>query len=188
MALGKRITSFILDILQTVVLALAIFMIVYLFLFQPHQVKGQSMDPNFEDGEYLLTDKISYKVGAPKRGNVIIFAAPPNERDDFIKRIVGLPGETVSLQDGKILINGEPLIEPYIPTNIETFPGAYLAEGEQVSLGPDDYFVLGDNRSHSSDSRAWGPIKKEHIVGKAWLVYWPPDSVRVIPGISNASF
>ena len=94
----KRLGTFFLDILQTIVLALAIFMVVYFFLMQPHQVRGSSMFPNFKDGEYLLTDKISYRLSNPKRGDVIVFEAPPNRREDFIKRIIGLPGEEITLK------------------------------------------------------------------------------------------
>lgn len=170
----RKLSNFLLDILQTIVLALAIFMIAYLFLFQPHQVKGRSMDPNFIDGEYLLTDKLSYKFSQPKRGDVVVFEAPINRREDYIKRIVALPGENVAVNSGKILINGRPLEEDYLPKTFQTSPGVYLAEGKTITLGPEEYVVLGDNRDNSSDSRSWGPIKKKDFVGRVWLIYWPP--------------
>lgn len=178
---AKSIGNFLLDILQTIVLALAIFMIAYLFLFQPHLVKGQSMVPNFEDGEYLLTDKVTYRFGEPKRGDVIVFAAPPNKRDDYIKRIIGLPGEMIAIKNGDVYINDKILQEDYLPQSFATQPGAFLTEGTNYKLNPEEYIVIGDNRNHSSDSRTWGPIRKKDIVGRAWVVYWPPQKVRTVP-------
>lgn len=183
-AIFGRLGSFFLDIIQTVVLAIAIFLIAYLFLFQPHQVQGHSMDPNFADGEYLLTDKLSYRFGKPERGDVIVFAAPPSKRDDYIKRIVGLPGESVMISNNKILINKDVLDEKYIPEDFVTRPGAYLGPDTPITLKENEYFVVGDNRDHSSDSRSWGPINRKDIVGKAWFVYWPPSEVGKIPGVS----
>lgn len=177
----RRLGAFLLDILQTVVLALAVFLIIYMFLFQPHQVRGQSMSPNFEDREYLLTDKISYRFGSPKRGDVIVFTAPPRPSEDFIKRIIGLPGETVMIKDGSLFINSKKLIENYLPQDLRTNTHGFMQDGEQITLGSDEYFVLGDNRNNSSDSREWGPVKRNKIVGKAWFVYWPPKRFGLIP-------
>lgn len=171
----NRLGAFLLDILQTIVLAIAIFMVVYLFLFQPHQVQGHSMDPNFADGEYLLTDKISYRFNDPKMGDVIVFHAPIARRDDYIKRIIATPGQTILIKDGKFYINDKLLDESYLPSDFITRPGAFLNEGKSYLVSSDEYFVVGDNRDHSSDSRSWGPVKRKDIIGKAWLVYWPPD-------------
>lgn len=176
-----------LDVLQTIVLALAIFMIVYLFLFQPHQVKGHSMDPNFIDGEYLLTDKLSNKFHKLKRGDVVVFEAPINRREDYIKRIIGLPGENITLNGGRILINGRSLEEKYLPKSLRTSPGVFLSENLTFSLGPEEYIVFGDNRDNSSDSRSWGPIKKKDVVGRAWLIYWPPKLWGTVPGEEYAN-
>lgn len=183
----KKISNFVLDILQTVVLALSIFMLVYLFGAQPHEVSGNSMVPSFVDGEYLLTDKFSYRLGGAKRGDVIVFAAP-TARQDFIKRIIGLPGETVYVQAGAVYVGGRPLEESYLPQDFTTFPGVYMAEGETITLGPQEYLVFGDNRDHSLDSRAFGPIKKDDIVGRAWIVYWPPGKAGVVPTVTYAGF
>ena len=184
----KRLGIFFLDILQTIVLALAIFMVVYFFLMQPHQVRGSSMFPNFKDGEYLLTDKISYRLSNPKRGDVIVFEAPPNRREDFIKRIIGLPGEEVTLKEGKIFVNNSQLNETYLPLSSSTQAGTYLEEEKTTRLKDNEYFVFGDNRNFSSDSRMWGPIKREDITGRAFFVYWPPGEVGIIPGITYARF
>lgn len=185
---ARRLSNYFLDILQTIVLALAIFMIAYLFLFQPHQVKGHSMDPNLQDGEYLLTDKLSYRFSKPKRGDIVVFEAPINRREDYIKRIIGLPGENILVRDGKVLVNGHPLEETYLPANFRTNPGVFLAEGATITLGPDDYIVLGDNRDNSSDSRSWGAIKKKDLVGKAWVVYWPPPEVGLVKKVSYEEY
>lgn len=178
-AFFRKIGSFFLDLIETVVIALAVFVIIYLFLFQPHQVRGSSMLPNFHDGEYLLTDKISYRLGEPQRGDVVVFKAPSNQQFDYIKRIVGLPGEKIKIEDGKFLINDQILQEDYLPGGLLTFSGAFLASEESVFLAEDQYFVLGDNRSSSSDSRDWGLVPRANIIGKTWLRYWPPQSLAV---------
>jgi signal peptidase I len=183
MRILRKIGSFFLDIVEISVIALAIFVIIYLFLFQPHQVRGNSMYPNFYDGEYLLTDKVSYRLGQPKRGDVIIFKAPKNEEYDYIKRIIGLPEERVKISEGKVWLNNNLLKEPYLPEDYQTFAGSFVQEGESISVPPNQYFVLGDNRNHSSDSRDWGTIPKENIVGKAWLRYWPPSQMGLIPKV-----
>lgn len=182
----SRLGIFFLDTLQTILLALAIFMLAYLFLTQPHQVRGHSMDPNFFDGEYLLSDKLSYRFGEPTRGDVVVFNAPPNRREDYIKRIIGLPGETISINSGTLLINGKTLKEPYLPRSAQTGGGAFLVEGTSYRINSDEYIVLGDNRDHSSDSRSWGPIKRKDIVGRAWFVYWPPRLVGFVSRVNPA--
>lgn len=163
-------------------------MVVYFFLMQPHQVRGNSMFPNFKDGEYLLTDKISYRLSNPKRGDVIVFEAPPNKREDFIKRIIGLPGEKVSIREGKVLVGSRELAESYLPSSFSTQPGTFLEEGRTIELKSNEYFVSGDNRNYSSDSRMWGPIKRDSIIGRAFFVYWPPQQMGVIPSITYAGF
>lgn len=175
-----RIGAVIFDILEAVVTAGAIFLFVYLLILQPHKIKGSSMLPSFEDGELLLTDKVSYRIGEPKRGDVVVFRAPPSKEDDFIKRIIGLPGETISVEAGKVYVDGTSLKESYIPPSVATLSGSFLSEGKQIAVGTGEFFVLGDNRGHSSDSRSWGFIKKEDIVGKAWLVYWPVNKLGIV--------
>ncbi len=180
--------SFFLDIFETLVIALSIFLIVYLFLIQPHQVNGQSMVPNFQSGDYVLTDKISYRLGKPEMGDVVVFHSPPSAHCptgtgcDFIKRVVGLPGDTIEIKDNSIYLNGQVLREEYIPNNYKTKPGNYT-QSKVVTLAADEYFVVGDNRSYSSDSRAWGPIDRSMIVGRAFFRYWPPESMGTIPNV-----
>lgn len=185
MNLAKQLFSFFADIFETIVISLAIFLVVYLFLVQPHRVQGDSMLPNFKNGELILTDKISYRLRQPQRGDVIVFKAPYDKSKDFIKRIIGLPGEKIKIENGEIFINDKRLAESYLPnlTNI-MHGGSYLKEGEEYLIPQEHYIVFGDNRAHSSDSREFGPVAKKDIVGKAFFIYWPPDAFAFIPQIS----
>jgi signal peptidase I len=169
----RGVLTVVFDILQTIVLAAAIFVIIYLFAAQPHLVKGSSMEPNFHDGDYILTEKVSYKFREPKRGEVIIFKAPNRPDADYIKRVIGLPGETMKVIEGKIYINNTPLDEQYEPISSQTFSGRFLEENKEFTIPQNQYFVFGDNRSHSSDSREFGPVDKELIIGRALVRYWP---------------
>lgn len=183
----RRIAAFFLDLIETIVIALSVFVIIYLFLFQPHQVRGSSMYPNFYDGEYLLTDKVSYRMHNPKRGDVIVFRAPRNEEYDYIKRIVGMPGERIRIEGNKIYINNNLLEEPYIPVDYYTYAGTFLKEGQNMIIPEQNYFVFGDNRVHSSDSREWGFVPQENIVGKTWFRYWPPKRMGLIEEVDYKS-
>lgn len=176
----NKLGSFILELLQVVVFAISIFLFVYLLILQPHKIKGASMEPNFHDGEYLLTDKVSYRLGEPARGDVVVFKAPPTYKDEFIKRIIGLPGEQVTIKEGKIYINGRELEEEYLPENTQIVPGKYLTEGQTITVPANSYFVLGDNRDHSLDSRNIGPIERQYITGRAWFVYWPVSKAGTV--------
>lgn len=166
----SKLGAFFMDILEVIVLAVGIFLIVYLLILRPHKIKGQSMHPNFPDAEYLLTEKISYYRHDPQRGDVIVFK-PPISEDEFIKRVIALPGETVMVSNGRVFVNDKELREDYI--KIDTNASTFLSEGESYTVPTGNYFVMGDNRPHSSDSRAWGPITKKVITGKAWLIYFP---------------
>jgi signal peptidase I len=165
-----EILDFFKEILQTVILALLVVLPIRLFIFQPFIVKGQSMEPNFEDGDYLIIDEITYRFREPKRGEVVVFKNPMNERQRFIKRIVGLPGETIEVVDGKIFIlNGEKkVLDESSYLNFSFTSGNF-----HITLGKDEFFVLGDNRQFSLDSRRFGPIKREEIVGRVLLRLWP---------------
>ena len=186
----KKIILGFLDIIEFFVSTAAIAILIYLFITQPHQVDGNSMLPNFHDGEFLLTDKLSYRLNVPERGDVIVFSAPPTAHCpaglncDFIKRVIGLPGETISVKNGHVWINGEVTNEPYLNyapiTHGGTTSGSFLPEGKDMIIPDDKYVVLGDNRLASSDSREWGTINRNDIVGKAWLRYWPPNVAGVL--------
>jgi len=182
----KKLGQFILDTIQAIVLALSIFIIVYLFLFQPHQVKGSSMFPTLHNGEFLLTNKISYRFHPPERGDIIVFKAPQGEacaeiECEYIKRIIGMPGDRVMLSNGKIYINGQVLDESsYLPEDFVTNNGNFLAEGVERIIPKNQYLPIGDNRSYSRDGREFGPIPREAIVGKAWFRYWPFNKISFI--------
>lgn len=178
------------DIIEFFVSTAAVAILIYLFLTQPHEVNGSSMFPNFHDKEFLLTDKLSYRLRDPARGDVVIFSAPPSARCpvglncDFIKRVVGLPGETIMVNNGHIYINGKILREPYLNDSVVTSPGpsstSFLPEGISREIPVNSYVMLGDNRGASSDSRDWGVVTKDRIVGKAWIRYWPPKTARIL--------
>jgi signal peptidase I len=171
--------TFIYSFIETVVIALVIAVVLYLFIMTPHEVLGNSMHPTYKNGEYLMANKLTYKFGEPRRGDVIIFKY--SDTQDFIKRIIGIPGETVMIKDGKVYVNGSQLNEDaYLKDTVYTSGGEYLAEGETLTLGENKYFVLGDNRPHSSDSRTFGPISKDRIKGKAWIVYLPLSEFRIV--------
>jgi len=175
----RAIWNFFLDALETVVISLAIFVIVYQFLFQPHQIDGRSMVPTFHNGDYILTDKISYRFHPPKRGDIIVFRAPQDERVEFVKRIIAVPGDKVMVKNKKVYLNGKPLDEPY--TNDRITPSdVFLREGREVIVPEGNYIVMGDNRLHSSDSRHWGFVTKDEIVGRVFFRYWPPEKFGVI--------
>src|SRR3990170_1422171 len=144
---GSSLWSTIVDIIETIVVAAAIFVVVYLFLLQPHQIRGSSMEPNLSNGQYILTDKISYRFGEPRRGDIVVFKAPADESFDYIKRIIALPEETISMKEGKIIIknsdspDGFELKEPY-KMNGDNTSGNILEGDTELKLGKDSYFVL----------------------------------------------
>ena len=170
----KNTLSFIWEIIKIVIIALVIVIPVRYFLFQPFLVNGQSMEPNFENGDYLIVDEISYRFHDPQRGDVIVFGYPGNPSTRLIKRVIGLPGETVEIKEGKVTIikeNTEVLDESqYLPEGLETQPGV---KGDKFSIPEDEFFVLGDNRTVSLDSRWWGLLPRQNIIGRVYLRLWP---------------
>ena len=160
------------EIAETVLLTVVIFFLVNAATGR-FRIEGASMEPNLHDSEYVLIDKVSYKLHSPERGDVIVFARPGNDRD-YIKRIIGLPGDIVQVAHGQVLVNGVALDEPYLNQPMRNDMPAL-----QVEAGR--YFVMGDNRNNSSDSRSFGSIALDDIVGRAWLVYWPPSDWAVVP-------
>ena len=170
----KSIGSFLYEILKIALISLAIIIPIRYFLIQPFFVRGDSMEPSFSDKEYLIIDEISYRFGEPERGDVIVFKYPKDHTQYYIKRIVGMPGERIRLNDGEVIVynsshpGGLHVEESdYLPVNLET-PGDI-----DTILGEDEYFVLGDNRRASSDSRSWGTVNEQEIIGRAWLRLWP---------------
>jgi signal peptidase I len=171
---------FILEVAKVVLVALVIIVPIRVFVFQPFQVNGDSMDPNFLNNDYLIVDEISFRLRAPERGEVIIFRYPKDRTQFFIKRMIGLPGETVTIKDGHISVKDGQTLVLDEKSYIAQTPLSTLAANIEVVLGPDEYYVLGDNRDASSDSRSWGPIKRSDIVGRAWFRAFPFDRAETI--------
>ncbi|NQV12315.1 signal peptidase I [Candidatus Uhrbacteria bacterium] len=172
------ILLFIIEIVQIVVIAAAIIIPIRFFLVQPFYVRGASMEPSFYDREYLLIDEISYRFSEPHRGDVVVFRYPRDTSEFFIKRIIGLPGDTVDVKGGKVIVTNEDneggaVLEEEYTDHVVT-PG-----DDHVKLNPDEYFLMGDNRTASMDSRSFGPVKEEYFVGKVWLRGLPVSSFWV---------
>lgn len=157
------------EIVETLLFTLVIYVLVRTFLFENYRVVGRSMEPTLQNDQFLVVSKLAYRLHAPQRGDIIVFRDPRAEDRKLIKRIIGLPGDVVDIENGTVSINGHPLDEPYIES-----PGRYTESPLTVPEG--QFFVLGDNRNNSSDSHAWGTLPVNLIVGKAWLSYWPPSS------------
>ena len=178
-----RILGVFWEFIEAIVFALAIFVVIYWLIAQPNQVRGASMFPTFHDGEYILTDKISYRFSEPKRGDVVILKSPKNPDQDFIKRIVGLPGEKIKLQNGKVYIDSKILDESlYLDATVFTPQESFLLEGQERTIDEGKYFVMGDNRTASSDSRDFGPITGSEFIGRVIFRYWPVTKIGVVSG------
>jgi len=183
MEIIRKVYEFLIDSVQTFLIAAAVFLVIYLFLFRPYEVKGDSMKPNFYNKEFVLTNLIVLRFQDPKMGDVVVFKArAANEPErDYIKRVIGIPKDTISIKDGSIYLNGKILDEnSYLNNEVKTYPGNFLKEGEEVKVSEDEYFVMGDNRLYSSDSREWGFVKKEDIIGQSLFVYWPLTRIRLV--------
>jgi signal peptidase I len=177
------------EIVETFLLATVIFLIVNGTTGR-FRVEGESMEPNMHDGQYVIVNRLAYaevgsvQLGQPERGDIVVFRFPRDESRDFIKRVIGLPGERVEVANGKVTVCNystgtevcEELVEPYL-RQVPNYSGAW-------TLGPDEYFVMGDNRNNSSDSHNWGPLTRDRIIGRAWISYWPPDYWGQIPHYS----
>ncbi|MFC2036780.1 signal peptidase I [Chloroflexota bacterium] len=162
------------ELLETILLTLLIYVLVRTFLFENYRVLGHSMDSTLQDGQFLVVNKLGFRLHKPERGDIIVFQDPHTDKRKLIKRVIGLPGEVLEVKDGQVFVDSRQLDEPYI-----TIPGRYSHPPSPI---PDDhYFVLGDNRNNSSDSHNWGPLPRSKIVGKAWISYWPPNLWGVIP-------
>jgi len=172
------------EILTFIVLAIVIVVPVRYFIAQPFIVEGESMHPTFESGDYLIVDELSYHLGTPSRGDVVVFRYPGDPSVFYIKRIIGLPGETVHINRGITSVSrvdGSTIIldESYVVTEDATY-------SLDTTLGTDQFFVMGDNRPRSSDSRVWGPLPKEDMIGRAYVRLLPFDKIGVLPGAIDA--
>ncbi|KKW08219.1 MAG: Signal peptidase I [Candidatus Kaiserbacteria bacterium GW2011_GWA2_49_19] len=176
----KNFFNFVWETLKIVIIALAIVVPIRYFIFQPFIVKGQSMEPNFQEGNYLIIDEVSYRWRNPQRGEVVVFKYPYNPSQRYIKRIIGLPGEVLEIRNEKVMIfdqNGQEMIlqeNTYLPQ------GDITLGNLRLTLKENEYFVLGDNRLSSSDSRSWGVLPRDKIIGRVLLRLWPPAEASEI--------
>jgi len=188
--------SFLFEVVKVFILAIVIIVPIRVFLFQPFFVQGESMVPNFEQGEYLIVNEFGYKqttVGFDtkdfftvrpfkdlERGDVIVFRYPKNPSQFFIKRVIGLPGERIEIQNSSVMIYSEEYPEGLTLDEEAYIPEHYVTDGTlSTQLEGDEYFVIGDNRQHSHDSRSWGPLKRDRVIGKVLLRAWPLDAIAI---------
>ncbi len=167
-------------VLREIVETIALFAIVFVLAriaIGNYSILGQSMEPNYHQDQRLLVDKITPRLFGYNRGDVVIVRSPV-QNIELIKRLIGKPGDVVELRDGKVIVNGEPLAEPYLPPNVRSSPMYGVSRWQ---LGEDEYFVMGDNRSFSQDSRTFGPVRSNLIIGRALVLYWPLSDLRLIP-------
>ena len=162
--------------------ALGFALVIIIFLYQPVKVEGTSMAPLLSDQERIFINKFVYHFEPIERGDVVVFWYPLDRSKSFIKRVIGLPGDTIEIRDGRLYLNGQEMSEPYVPSN-------YLDESSYAArtLGPDEYFVMGDHRDSSNDSRMFGPVPRQYIYGKAVFAYWPTDHFGSLTSPSTVS-
>ncbi len=169
---------FLVDVLETLLLSVVLFVGINTITARI-RVDGDSMDPTLATGEYVIVNRLSYRIGAPQRGDIIVFHFPGNPKEEYIKRVIGLPGDEVQVKGGQVYINSQLLNEPYLNVKIG-YTGSWLVPAGQL-------FVLGDNRNNSSDSHDWGTVPMDYVVGKAILVYWPPLDWGLVGHVSLAT-
>ncbi len=185
----KNFFNFVFELLKIVVISLVIIIPIRYFLIQPFYVKGASMEPSFYDHEYLIIDEITYRFNDPQRGDIVVFRYPRNPQEYFIKRMIGLPGESVQIKDGQVIIfneenpDGKILEEYYLPDDLKT----YGMTDEKIVLGNNEFFVLGDNRNSSKDSRSFGPVNESYLTGRVLFRGWPFNRITLFeaPTYSN---
>ena len=180
------------EIVETLVLTLVIFFVIQNFVAQPYRVQQQSMEDTLQPGEYVLVDKLTPRFNDYRRGEVVVFTPPDTfpqpDGTPFIKRVIGLPGDEISISDGVVQVNGTALDEPYVKGSITEAPPGQ----DRWVIPADEFFVMGDNRSNSADSRVFGPVPRDVIIGRAWLRYWPLDTFGVLetptyPGVDDTA-
>jgi len=168
------------EVFKVVAIVFISAVIIRYFVFQPFVVEGSSMEPDFRSGEYLLIEKLGYRFKEPARGDVVVFHYPLNQKVNYIKRIIALPGERLTIRDGQVLVDGRLLRESYLAPEEKTYLNRDPERPYEIVLTTNQYFVLGDNRDHSSDSRDWGPLERRHIIGRSALVLYPRAEFRAV--------
>jgi signal peptidase I len=171
---GRRIVRLLREILETILPAILIALLINVFVGQATRVEGQSMEPNLHSDQRLVVEKMSYRFRGPERFDIVVLRLPSQGDELLIKRVIGLPGETVEIWNGHVSVNGQVLEEPFAIG--ETRPGRQSS----IVVPPLHVYVLGDNRNHSNDSRNFGPVPIENLIGRAWLSYWPLEDAGVI--------
>ncbi len=168
------------ELIRFIIIAVFVVLPIRVFIAQPFIVSGSSMDPTFKNGEYLIVDEISYRFEEPKRGDVIIFKYPKDPSKYFIKRIIGLPGEHIVISGNRVIVSEKEDTESLVLD--ETYLAQPTLDNIDIILGKTEYFVMGDNRPASSDSRIWGPLERDHIIGRAFLRLLPVKKIGAFPG------
>jgi signal peptidase I len=176
----RKFLHILLDFFELTFIGAGIFVIVFVFIARLLVIDGQSMEPTFHHEEQLIAERVSVKLNPLKRGEIVVFKHPQNNGALIIKRLIGLPGETIKMESGKVYINGELLEENYLADSVITIGKSAIKEGEEFHIPSHHYVMLGDNRGHSTDSRDWGPLSEELIVGRGFLVYYPFENLRII--------
>lgn len=176
----RKFYQYVFDSIEVIIIGLTIFIVVYLFVGQLLEVTGESMYPTFLDKEQILAEKISLQFKPPERGEIVIFKHPEEQNKLLIKRIIGLPGETILVSEGMIYINGIPLDEPYLVDNVITVGNKSIQDGVEYKIPNYTYVLMGDNREKSSDSRVLGAVKEDLIIARAMYVYFPLQNARKI--------
>lgn len=180
----SEVLVFIWETIKVVVISLAIILPIRYYLVQPFFVKGASMEPNFEDGDYLLVDELSYRFHVPERGDVVVFRYPVDPSQFFIKRIIGLPDETIEIKDNTVKIYNKDKPKGFVLGESYLAPEQRILGNSVTKLDDNDYFVMGDNRFQSSDSRRWGSVNKSFIIGRAFLRPWPFSKDIKVPSVN----
>jgi len=188
MSIIKAIINFVMDILESITFVGSIFIVIYLFIMMPNQVKGVSMEPTFQSGDYILTSRITYKLRPIERGDVVVFKSPKNPDLEYIKRVIGLPGDKIVIKNGQVFVNDNLLNETYVSSPTNLLENGFVKENQPVIVPENHVFVMGDNRSQSSDSRDFGPITISSIQGVVFYRYFPPQKVGFIKNPISKSF
>lgn len=162
------------EIIESLVIAVVLALLIRTFVFQNFYIPTGSMEPTLHVWDHIIVNKFGYRFWEPQRGEIVVFKPPMNQNKVFVKRLIGKPGERVEIKSSKVYVNGQEIPEKYLP------PGLKYPDFGPVLMPENTYLMLGDNRNNSDDSRVWGPLPRENIIGKAMVVYWPLDRIRVL--------
>lgn len=170
---GKKKASFFGEVLESIAIAVVLAFVIRVFLFQPFYIPSSSMEPTLKPGDRIIVNKFMYRFKEPERGDIIVFKYPLDPKRDFIKRLIGLPGETIEIKDSVLYVNGKKVEQPFLPK------GLRYGDYGPVEIPEGNYFMMGDNRNNSEDSREWGMLPEENIVGEAMVIYWPLSRITL---------